>query len=77
MSCDDAAPANGACRKDAHDRALIGTGRREKAGARSICRPPFLHPVVEGVENRRDHEWYDEEQHEGEYGNVDQTVLHS
>ena len=31
---------------------LIGSGRREKASARSVCRPPFLHAVAEGVENR-------------------------
>ena len=31
---------------------LIGSGRREKASARSVCRPPFLHVVAEGVENR-------------------------
>jgi hypothetical protein len=45
-------------------------------GQRSIDLPS-ANPVAEGVENRRDYEWYDEEQHEGEYDNVDQTVLHS
>jgi hypothetical protein len=42
MSCDDAAPANGACRKDAHGRALIGAGGREKPALdRSAVRHSF------------------------------------
>jgi hypothetical protein len=47
-------------RKDAHDCALTGSGRREEAGARPARSPPLLHSVIEGVENRRDHEGYEE-----------------